>query len=93
MRTASLEYCCVSCPANIDRVSLRLEAWHIKMFPMTFTVQECLEDWCEEVGWRYISHRGGMSGTVRRMFYIATVELPMYDGITQTITRYVRIGV
>lgn len=90
MRLAKLEYACVP-RRNESLLSLRLEAWHVKTFPLTYTVQECLEDWCHIVGWRYISHRGRMSkGFRNREYYKATVELPDDHGMTQAIVRYIR---
>ena len=89
MRTVTVEYCCVICPSG--RVSLRLEGWHVEYYPLTFTVQECLEDWCETVGWRYISHRGVMSMNNRaREYYMFTIELSMYESTTSTINNHVR---
>ena len=91
MRIGNLEYACVPCSTKEGLISLRLEAWHIKFFPLTYTVQECLEDWCHIVGWRYVSHRGGMSPSQwEREYYNAVVSLPDWDGMTQTIVRYIR---
>lgn len=89
MRISSVEFCCIVCHDDDTRLSLRMESWHTKMFPMTYTVQECLEVWCEEVGWRYTRH-GGRLSISEREYYMVIVEMPMYECSTDTIINYVR---
>lgn len=89
MKIINVNYCCIPYPAKSRCLSLRMDAWHVKMFPLTYTVQECLEEWCEEVGWRYISHTGGLSNR-QRCFWNVRVEMRMYENEISTILAYVR---
>ena len=87
MRTAYVIYSCFPCKGF--HICLRMEAWDVKLFPMTYTVAECLEEWCESVGWRYISHEGKLSVS-ERVFYRATIEMPVGKDCLITIRNYVR---
>lgn len=33
---------------------LSISAWYVGVFPLTFTVQECVETYCDFVGWKFI---------------------------------------
>lgn len=97
MRIVNVGYCCISCPENQGRLSLRLGGRHVKLFPMTYTVQDCIEEWCEEVGWKYLFHTGGLSeggwmfNTLRvEVVNILRVEVGMHGIATNTIINYVR---
>ena len=35
-------------------IELRLESHVVGTYPMTYTVQECLEDFCDKVAWKFI---------------------------------------
>ena len=63
---------------------VRIGARYMKLCPLTFTTQECLEDGGAEMGWRYVSHKGGLPTG------ILTIEVSMYEDI-DTIT-YMRYG-
>lgn len=89
MRRSNLEYCCVACESAGGQISLRLESRHIFMRPLTYTVQECLEEFCGEVGWKYILHHGRLSMSERE-YYPVIVELQEYEDARATIVRYVR---
>ena len=31
-----------------------INCWYVGQYPLTYTVQECAEVWCEKVGWKLI---------------------------------------
>lgn len=49
MKITKINYCCITCPRFDDRIALRVDAWQMRLFPMTYTVRECLEEFCESV--------------------------------------------
>lgn len=43
-----------------DAVVLKIWSRHgtiyNQQYPLTYTIQECIEDWCENIGYGFISH-------------------------------------
>lgn len=100
MRTATTEYCCNIRPLE-GRLVLGLDYWHMGDFPMTYTVEECLEEFCESIGWRYLSHTGGLLTFETSSSFSVTADLARYaqrgggmnnpvmvQGIQKTVTAY-----
>ena len=56
MRDEVIEY---RCEVRDSKMQLALENWWVGTYPLTYTPQECLEDWCELVGWKFVKWRGG----------------------------------
>lgn len=92
MRQSSLSYsCCGSSGAS--QLTLYVDDWRVKHYPLTYTALECLEDWCEEVGWKFksirftfITDRVDMWGG---RFYFEFEEM---EDVTGTVENYWRVG-
>lgn len=56
LRTEVMVY---SCNMLKSKIELRLEYWPVAQYTLSFTPQECLEEFCDLVGWEFLECRGG----------------------------------
>ena len=56
MRTEVLEY---NCRVKESKMCLFLEHWQVGTYPLTYSPQECLEEFCEGADWEFLECRGG----------------------------------
>lgn len=82
MRQTSLLYNCV---IRNSKILLRLERCLVADYPMTMTPRECLEEFCESVGWRLLYYHGG-EGLAYWQYYEFRFERPKGENIGSTIT-------
>ena len=52
MKTASFYY---SCRPKNSKTHLKISHLHVADYPISYTSQECLEEFCESVDWRLLS--------------------------------------
>lgn len=50
-KTDQLRYICETIG---DEVRLTIRCYFIGLYPLSYTTQECLEEFCEKVGWHFI---------------------------------------
>lgn len=60
MRKECLYY---ACNMQNSKMCLRLENYHVATYPFSYSPQDCLEHWCETVGWEFVTCQGS-SGTL-----------------------------
>lgn len=73
MKTISLTYNCM--PGN-SNTHFQVSHLHVADYPLTFTPQECLEEFCESVGWRILSCESAIHLILTYSFEI---EQPVYQ--------------
>ena len=74
------------CRVKNSRVYLHIEHWLVADYPLTFTSRECLEEFCESVGWRFISCYGNKGVEVYALrYYDFLFERSLREDIGNTI--------
>ena len=61
LRLEVIEY---SCKVEYCKLHLSLEHWHVATYPLTYTQEECLEEFCERAGWEFLRYSCGYIGAV-----------------------------
>lgn len=51
MRQRYLQY---RCEVKESNMLLILKGWYVALYPLSFTVEECLEEFCDSVGWEFL---------------------------------------
>lgn len=69
MKQMNLLYCC---RIKESKINLHIEHWLVGKYPISFTTQECLEEFCEFVGWQFLEHYENRIG-------LRNYELPYYE--------------
>lgn len=54
MRIEGLEY---NCRVQKSKMCLHIEHWLVYKYPISFTPRECLEEFCDMVGWEFLECR------------------------------------
>lgn len=72
----TLYYSCDGCFQNLS-----INCWYVGKYPLTYTVQECAEVYCELVGWKLL-HLYKESGPGR---YSIRVEVPVDENADHTV--------
>ena len=62
----SLYYTCHRILSTCE-IEVCIEPHNVGVYPMTYTAQECLEDFCDKAGWKFLSLGKG-SGSGRFYF-------------------------
>lgn len=63
-----------------SKAHLRIKHWLVADYPMTMTPRECLEEFCETVGWRLLECYRNRTGG-----YLFQFEWPRQEYINDTI--------
>ena len=79
MKQSTLFY---SCRLQGSKIHFRVDYWPVGNFPISFTPKECLEEWCEMVGWRLLSYEDSLDATLTYSF---RCEHRSYENTGRTI--------
>lgn len=74
-----------SCYVRSSRIYLRVEHWLVADYPMTMTPLECIEEFCESVGWRFLHGYG--TGFGPESYYEFSFERPRGEKVSSTISK------
>lgn len=82
MRNYSAIY---NCRVQHSKMFLFIEHWHVATYPLTYMPQDCVEEFCESVGWEFLECQGGDD---TRVDYTFRCKLPEFTLMIDVICKH-----
>lgn len=41
-----------------SKMCLYFQGWHVATYPFSYSIRDCLEHWCETIGWEFLGCKG-----------------------------------
>lgn len=76
-----IELLSCNCGLVNSQVCLSIHYWVVGKFPLSYTIQECIEVYCDLIGWKLLT----LTKEGHRVSYSLSVEVGEHEDINQTI--------
>ena len=76
------------CETIRDKNNLMISGYHVGRYPLSYTFEECIEEFCDKVGWDFIRATQEYQFPSNRVIGCISFQRPKYSSTLRTLKAH-----